>query len=94
VGEKVIAMPLGSKNGQAVLFEEQVALIRQLYLSGEWSFTELAQRFAVTKGTIQMLLSGKNWAWNLTPQEADQLRQVRENRSTWRKRNANQQIRR
>jgi len=79
-------MPQGSENGASVLFEEQVALIRQLYLSGEWSFVELAQKFSVTKSTIQAVLNAKNWAWNITTEEADQLRQVREERSTRRPR--------
>jgi hypothetical protein len=85
-GGKNSAMPNGELNGASVLLEEQVTLIRQLYLSGEWSFVELAQKFSVTKGTIQAVLSAKNWAWNLTAEEADQLRQVREERSTRRPR--------
>jgi hypothetical protein len=78
--------PIGEQNGASILRDEQVTLIRQLYLSGEWSYVELAQKFSVTKGTIQAVLSGKNWAWNLTAEEAELLRQVREERSNRRPR--------
>jgi hypothetical protein len=75
-------MPLGSANGAAILSEDDVCEIRQLYLTGDVSFVELAKRFGVPKSTIQMVLNGANWAWLLKEGELEALEEVRAQRAT------------
>jgi hypothetical protein len=74
-------MPQGSENGASVLSEENVVDIRQRYLSGQWSYVELARRYRVTKTAIQLVLNCANWPHLLSEGEAEQLRQMRHERS-------------
>jgi predicted DNA-binding protein YlxM (UPF0122 family) len=75
-------MPQGSANGTAVLTEDNVVEIRQRYLSGNFSFGELARKFAVPKSTVQKVLDCANWRWLSTSEEIEQLRLMREERNT------------
>ena len=82
-------MPQGSENGASVLSEENVVDIRQRYLSGQWSYVELARRYRVTKTAIQLVLNCANWPHLLSEGEAEQLREMRHERS-----NNNRQLKR
>jgi hypothetical protein len=73
-------MPLGEDNGQALLSEDEVVDIRQRYLSGDWSYIELASKFGVTKSTIQTILGCVNWRWLLGEGEEQALARMREER--------------
>jgi predicted DNA-binding protein YlxM (UPF0122 family) len=75
-------MPLGESNGASVLSDQQVVAMRQAYLTGDWSFNELAARFHVTKSTVSTVIACMNWRWLLEPGEAEMLKQVRNERST------------
>jgi predicted DNA-binding protein YlxM (UPF0122 family) len=75
-------MPFGEANGASILSDEQVIAMRQAYLTGDWSFNELAARFHVTKSTVSTVIACMNWRWLLEPGEADMLAQVRTERST------------
>ena len=74
------AVALGETNGQALLTEQEVVDIRQLYLSGEWSYGELASSFGVTKSTIQTIVAAVNWRWLLGEGEEQALAKMREER--------------
>jgi hypothetical protein len=73
-------MPLGEDNGQALLTEEAVVDIRQRYLTGNYSYPELAVKFRVTKSTIQSVLSCVNWRWLLDDGEEEALARMRAER--------------
>jgi hypothetical protein len=77
-------MPQGEANGTTVLSEDEVVEVRQRYLTGNYSYGDLAAKFGVRKSTIQMVLNCMNWRWLLRDGEEELLRQVREERSTWR----------
>jgi hypothetical protein len=73
-------VPLGEWNGQALLTEGEVVEIRQCYLTGSYSYVELAARFGVTKSTIQSILSAINWQWLLADGEGEALARMRAER--------------
>lgn len=75
-------MPLGSENGTAVLSERDVVEIRQRYLTGHFAMSELAAEWGLPKSTIQAVLCCANWSHLLSEGEAEQLREMREERST------------
>jgi predicted DNA-binding protein YlxM (UPF0122 family) len=76
----------GKWNGQTVLSEEQVTLIRQLYLDGRHSMNDLAADFHVTKSTIQAVLDCTNWRWLLDRGEAEALADMRAQRCNHKRR--------
>ena len=75
-------MPRGVANGTTILSEDTVRAIREIYLTGQVSFGELASDFGVSKATIQHVLSGSNWSWLLGDGEAEALARVRAERAT------------
>ncbi len=52
---------MGESNGQSTLTKSDVALIRQLYESGEFTQRRLAARFGVTQSHISRILRNVNW---------------------------------
>jgi HNH endonuclease len=53
--------PRGSGQGAAILDEQRVALIRELYATGEYLQRELGQKFGVHKSTITAIASRRTW---------------------------------
>lgn len=53
--------PKGPDHPSAVLTWEKVALIEQLYKTGDWTHRELAKKFKVGHSTIGKLLRGKTY---------------------------------
>lgn len=53
----------GTANGAAVLNEEDVIEIRELYASGKYSYSQLAKERGVARSTIAAVISRQNWAW-------------------------------
>lgn len=51
----------GEANGRAKLKQADVIEIRELYLSGNHSYVQLARIYHVAKTTIQALLEGRTW---------------------------------
>jgi len=70
----------GEEHGRCILTQENVIAIRQSYLSGCYSFRDLAVEYGVTKPTIEAILRGHNWSHLLTVGEVERLRQVRASR--------------
>jgi len=64
----------------AVLTKDEVIEVRQTYLTGEWSMSELASKFGLTKAAVQSILDCRNWPELLTDGEAKALAQVRAQR--------------
>ena len=50
-----------SNNGRAILNEEQVVEIRQLYESGQKNISELAREYQVGWTTISHIIKYKTW---------------------------------
>jgi hypothetical protein len=75
-------MPLGERNGTSLLKEREVCEIRRKYLTGNYSFSELARSYKISKATVQMILEATNWAWLLEEGEAEALAEVRAERAT------------
>ena len=50
----------GSKHGEAKLHERDIPIIKKLYESG-FSYSEIANKFNVTKGTIWKVYHGLSW---------------------------------
>lgn len=53
--------PIGEKNGSSKLTTTEVVLIRKLYDSGNYSFSNLANKFSVTKMSISKIVHRKTW---------------------------------
>ena len=70
----------GEANGFAILNEEKVCAIRQRYLTGDYSFADLAAAFKVSRATIGGVLTGRYWRGSLTEAEAEALAQMRAQR--------------
>lgn len=51
----------GEENQTAKLTEEQVKEIRQLFGTGEWTKTALAEKFGVTRTNIYIIVTGRGW---------------------------------
>ena len=51
----------GEQHGNAKLTEENVRIIRQLYLSGQYTQRQLGKMFSVSKRPIYSIVSGKGW---------------------------------
>lgn len=51
----------GERVGGAKLTAEQVAKIRALYKAGEYTHTQLGERFGVSREAIGLITRGKNW---------------------------------
>jgi hypothetical protein len=66
----------------AILTDEQVSAIKDLYLTGRYSFSDLAHSFKVSRATIGGVLSGRYWRRGLTEQEQEALAQMRLERQT------------
>jgi predicted DNA-binding protein YlxM (UPF0122 family) len=64
----------------AILNASAVREIRSLYLKGDWSFTELAKKFSVTKPAVQSILTGNNWPELFAEGEIEALRKMRMDR--------------
>jgi hypothetical protein len=54
--------------------------IRQLYLTGCYSFNNLASSFALSKAGVQAILEGVNWRWLLGEGEEAALARMRAQR--------------
>lgn len=54
----------GDRHGMAILTQEKVATIRLLYLTGRFSYAQLASRSGVSKSTVGMMLEGRNWGYS------------------------------
>jgi len=63
-----------------ILTNAQVAEVRQTYLTGEYSMSELASSFGLTKAAVQSILDCRNWSHLLTKGEAEALARVRAER--------------
>ena len=86
-------MPQGEANGTTILKDEQVVAMRQLYLTGDWSFNELAATFRVTKSTVQAVLDCVNWRWLLADGERQALADMRAQRDTKQSRKPRKELR-
>ena len=74
-------MPRGEHdNHAAILSPELVKEIRQMYLKGDYSFSEIALAFGVEKATIQSILTGNTWKHVLADGEAEALKAMRQER--------------
>ena len=51
----------GSDNWKAVLDEDKVKQIKELYTTGKYKQNQLAEQFGVDKQTINNILNGKSW---------------------------------
>jgi hypothetical protein len=70
----------GELNPLAILSPEAVREMRQLYLTGDFSYVELALGFGVEKTTVFDVISTKHWDHLLEPGEAEALTAMREQR--------------
>jgi len=70
----------GELNARAILTDAQVGEIKELYLMGEHSYTDLARIFRVRKTTIQQVINTDRWDHLLEPGQAEELARVREQR--------------
>jgi len=52
----------GSRHGMAKLTEDTVMQLRQLYSTGNYSYSELAIMFNVSKATIGTAMIGQTWS--------------------------------
>jgi len=52
---------VGSRNFNAKLTEEQVAVIKNLYSSGCFTHQQIADRYKVHRSTVTYILCGKQW---------------------------------
>jgi predicted DNA-binding protein YlxM (UPF0122 family) len=71
----------GEESGKAILTEEAIRQIKELYLTGDYSFREIAFRFGVTKSAIQVILRGRGWVHSLSDNEASALTARRADRT-------------
>jgi hypothetical protein len=53
---------IGSGNGNSILNEQQVIIIRELYKSGEWTHQELAEHLDVSRSTISHAIRQRTWS--------------------------------
>lgn len=51
----------GGSHVNAKLTDEQVSEIRALYAFGEWLHRELGEKYGVSRGTIQRIVTGARW---------------------------------
>lgn len=51
----------GERNGRAKLSKEKASLIKNLYLTSEFTQRQLAERFEVCKATIGQVVRGERW---------------------------------
>jgi hypothetical protein len=70
----------GEENGFAILNEEKVYAIRQHYLTGDYSFADLALAFKVSRATIGGVLTGRYWRRSLSECEEEALAEMRAER--------------
>ena len=70
----------GEHNPLAILSPEAVKEMRQLYLTSEYSYAELALGFGVEKTTVQQIINGERWDHILEVGQAQALDRVREQR--------------
>jgi predicted DNA-binding protein YlxM (UPF0122 family) len=63
-----------------ILTKRQVVEVRQLYLTGYISMSELAQSFRLSKAAVADILTGRNWPLLLKAGELERLAQVRASR--------------
>ena len=70
----------GEHNPRAILSPEAVKEMRQLYLTSEYSYAELALGFGVEKTTVQQIINGERWDHLLEPGQPEKLERVREQR--------------
>ena len=52
---------IGAKNGNAKLTEQEVIAIKNLYKTGKYSQTKLAELYAISKESIRNILRRKTW---------------------------------
>jgi len=52
----------GEYNHQSKLTENDVKQIKKLYETGEYSIQKLGEKFGVSRGPIQSILTGKSWS--------------------------------
>jgi hypothetical protein len=62
---------VGSKNGAAVLTEEDVVSMRQLYSTGLYPMSKLAALFGISKSTVANAVSQKSKYWRHICQEQE-----------------------
>jgi predicted DNA-binding protein YlxM (UPF0122 family) len=60
-----------------ILTKSQVVEVRQLYLTGQVSMSELARAFMLSKAAIQCVLDCRNWPYLLAQGEREALAQMR-----------------
>lgn len=60
-GRRVSVMQHGMMNGSARLTEADVAEMRRLYETGEWTHYALAARFDVGKSNVALVVSRQTW---------------------------------
>jgi hypothetical protein len=53
--------PIGEQTTYAVLNEEKVMRIKELLSKGGLRYIDIAERFGVSKGAIQMISNGRTW---------------------------------
>ena len=63
-----------------ILTNAQVAEVRQAYLTGDFSMSELARNFGLSKAAVQSILDCRNWTHLLAKGEAEALARVRAER--------------
>jgi len=60
-----------------VLTQQQVIEVRESYLTGNYSMSQLASSFGLSKAAVQSILDCRNWPHLLAKGEAEALAQVR-----------------
>ena len=68
------------RGGTAILNDEEVCEIRSQYLTGNFSFADLALAFGVSRAAIADVLTGRYWRELLREGEAQALAAMRINR--------------
>jgi hypothetical protein len=64
-----------------ILTDAEVRKIKELYLTGKHSYTDLARRFHVHKATVQQIINCVRWNHLLVSGEAEALAEMREYRN-------------
>jgi hypothetical protein len=70
----------GERNPLAILSPEAVREMRALYVTGDYSYSELALGFGVEKQTVADVIQGNRWDHLLEDGELETLGRVREAR--------------
>jgi len=70
----------GEHNPRAILTNEEVKDIKNLYLTAQHSYADIARRFGVRKSTVQSIINTGRWDHALEQGQAENLARVREQR--------------